>query len=370
MIKMREKNLLMALRLMEEFADKTALVSQKSPKRYLWTDAFGVCNYLGFYETLKDSRYLDLAIKLVDQVHETLGKYAEGEHTHKRLSALDEEEAGLHPTINGLRIGKPLPQRRENEPFDEALEWERDGQYFHYLTKWMRALCRVTQLSGDYRYNRWAMELAKTSFNKFSYIDPYSGQRRMYWKMSVDLQRPLVKSMGQHDALDGWIVFMQLQTTAKNDPLKKLNLSFEINELRKMALQSHLLTADPLGLGGLLCDTFFLAKQNMQKDPFFTKILFECIESLRAFKDTQNPICLKAQYRLAFRELGLSLGLKAVQNLQNDVSSAFAAYLPLADEIISFWSKKENRQNQTWIEHEDINTVSLATALAPEGYLG
>jgi hypothetical protein len=34
-----------------------------------------------------------------------------------------------------LRIGKQLAERRPGERFDERLEWERDGQYFHYLTR-------------------------------------------------------------------------------------------------------------------------------------------------------------------------------------------------------------------------------------------
>jgi hypothetical protein len=45
-----------------------------------------------------------------------------------------------HPTRGGLRIGKQLPERRPGEPYDPQVEWDRDGQYFHYLTKWMHAL--------------------------------------------------------------------------------------------------------------------------------------------------------------------------------------------------------------------------------------
>jgi len=52
------------------------------------------------------------------------------------------------PTIGGLRIGKHLPERRLDEPYDPVLEWEGDGQYY-YLTKWMLALCRVFQVTGD-----------------------------------------------------------------------------------------------------------------------------------------------------------------------------------------------------------------------------
>jgi len=34
------------------------------------------------------------------------------------------------PTRGGLRIGKDLPERGPRAPFDERLEWDRDGQYF------------------------------------------------------------------------------------------------------------------------------------------------------------------------------------------------------------------------------------------------
>jgi len=47
--------------------------------------------------------------------------------------------------LGGLRIGKPLPERGAGEPVDERLEWDRDGQYFHYLTKWMHALDQVAR---------------------------------------------------------------------------------------------------------------------------------------------------------------------------------------------------------------------------------
>jgi hypothetical protein len=36
-------------------------------------------------------------------------------------------EGEAHPTQGGLRIGKALPERRVDEPFDEQLEWERAG---------------------------------------------------------------------------------------------------------------------------------------------------------------------------------------------------------------------------------------------------
>ena len=72
-----------------------------------------------------------------------------------------------HPTKGGLRIGKPLTERQLGEPIDERLEWDRDGQYFHYLTKWMHALCRAAFVTGNSAYIEQALELAEAAFNGF-----------------------------------------------------------------------------------------------------------------------------------------------------------------------------------------------------------
>ncbi len=38
----------------------------------------------------------------------------------------------------------------------------------------------------------------------------------MYWKMSIDLTRPLVSSMGQHDPLDGFITYNEIKNGMKS----------------------------------------------------------------------------------------------------------------------------------------------------------
>ncbi len=142
----------------------------KAPRRrYLWTDAFAVCNFLGLYEETGDVKFKDLALQLVGQVHSTLGRYRQDDTRDGWISGLDEEEGRLHPTAGGLRIGKELKERKSTEPLDERLEWDRDGQYFHYLTKWMHALNRVTRVTGEFAYNRWAVELARISHARFVY---------------------------------------------------------------------------------------------------------------------------------------------------------------------------------------------------------
>ncbi len=203
------------IELMMHFAKRTGLFPvSASPKRYLWTDAFAVCNFLGLYTSTGNEEYRNLALQLVDQVHSVLGRHRDDDQRHGWISGLDEEAGRRHPTIGGLRIGKSLNERRPSEPYDERLEWDRDGQYYHYLTKWMHALNRASRVTGDRIYNQWAIELARAAHTAFTYISPVDGQRRMYWKMSIDLSRPLVPSMGQHDPVDGFITYHELQMCA------------------------------------------------------------------------------------------------------------------------------------------------------------
>ena len=201
---------------MLDFARLTGLEpADAHPRRYLWTDSFAVCTFLELYERTGDGIYPDLALRLVDQVHHTLGRHREDDPRKGWISGLREKEGELHPTSGGLRIGKRLNERKPGEAFDERLEWDQDGQYYHYLTKWMHALNRVSRVTGDPIYTGWAIELAKTAHARFTYPPSSGGRKRMYWKMSIDLTYPLVPSMGQHDPLDGFVTYCELQARAK-----------------------------------------------------------------------------------------------------------------------------------------------------------
>ena len=62
--------------IMLEFARLTGLSPASAhPRRYLWTDAFAVCNYLELYSQTNNKAHLDLALQLIDQVHHVLGKH-------------------------------------------------------------------------------------------------------------------------------------------------------------------------------------------------------------------------------------------------------------------------------------------------------
>jgi hypothetical protein len=375
---------------MIEFADLTGILSDnKVPRRYLWTDAFAVCNFLGLYRQTGDEQYKKLALHLVDQVHFILGRHRDDNTRTGWISGLGDQEGRLHPTRGGLRIGKEMNERGPGDPYDEQLEWSRDGQYYHYLTKWMHALNRVCRVTGDETYSRWAVELAKTAHAKFTYVPSSGHQKHMYWKMSTDLSHPLVASMGHHDPLDGFITYLQLQSTAEKDLYKsaQFDLSAEITDMANICEGKSWLTDDPLGIGELLSAAYKLAQlviiEGFDQGDLLDALLESSLIGLQSYAREGNTLKLPADYRLAFRELGLSIGLHAIEKLlelikqsshgfntrQQSRTESLIQYTPLCDIIEAFWLEPANRQSDTWREHRDINMVMLATSLAPDGYL-
>ncbi|MFC2073490.1 hypothetical protein ACFLRS_01395 [Campylobacterota bacterium] len=373
---------------MKHFASSTGLSDlSREPRRYLWTDAFAVCNYLELYRQTGSKEFLELALRLVTQVHQILGKHRNDSQFSGWLSGLNEEEAQQHPTQSGLRIGKKLNERQPDEPVDESLEWDQDGQYFHYLTKWMYALNCVSRVTGNSIYTLWAMELAKVAYHAFTYTPLSGGVKRMYWKMSIDLSRPLVSSMGHHDPLDGLITFQQLEATAKQFSLK-VSLKTEIENMAAMCKEKDWATEDALGIGGLLTDAYKLVQlidtHHIEETDRLESLLEDIEYSLQTYV-THNQLHLPSEYRLAFRELGLSIGLHTISRMQNRIEkhpshfnnadqlisilSGLSDFYPISKLIDDFWSEPKHRLAHSWLDHEDINTVMLATSLAPESYL-
>lgn len=364
-----------AVELMQRFAARTGVSAPSPPERYLWTDAFAVCTFLGLARTTGESRYTDLALRLVDQVHHVLGRHRADDRRAGWISGLDEAQGEAHPTAGGLRIGKPLAERAADEPLDERLEWERDGQYFHYLTKWMHALDLVARSTGQPRFNQWARELACAAHRAFAYVPRAGGRRRMYWKVSIDLSRPLVRSMGQHDPLDGLVTCLQLQAGAQPEP----GLDAAIADFTAMLEPRGLATADPLGIGGLLTDAYRLAQLEPQGGAHWALVELLLDAALVGLEDYRNQpdLHLPAARRLAFRELGLAIGLAALERDAwrqaprgaRDRIDLLVRHLPVRREIERFWLQPEHRVTEPWREHANINDVMLATSLRPEGYL-
>lgn len=372
-----------AAALMQAFAERTGLVGDVAPRRYLWTDAFAVCNFIALAEGDAQSPYAALAARLVEQVHAVLGQHRADDVRRGWISGLQDADGALHPTAGGLRIGKPLPERPAHAPLDSQREWDRDGQYFHYLTRWMHALDQFAHAFAHEDAARWADELAQAAYRGFVQHGADGRPARMAWKMSTDLTRPLVPSMGQHDPLDGLATSLQLQA---RHGAATAALDVQIRTYAALARLHDWRTEDPLGVGGLLSDACHLAQlRGMQplpglgsREDLLVRLLDAALEGVAAYA-RQQPLREPSARRLAFRELGLAIGLQGVPRISASLRDPDARLLaslaelagqqPLAQAIADTWRQPAHQQSQAWREHEDINAVMLATCLLPSGYL-
>jgi hypothetical protein len=122
----------------------------------------------------------------------------------------------------------------------------------------------------------------------------------------------------------------------------------------------------------------------MEENGLLQRLLDCALMGLESY-GTTNPGSPSAEYRLAFRELGLSIGLKAVGRLQDWIKQnpgslrqthsllsrikALMRFAPMGERIEKFWMDGINQKAPTWREHRGINEVMLATSLTPDGYL-
>ncbi|KAF3063646.1 putative l-ascorbic acid binding protein [Daldinia childiae] len=318
--------------------------------RYLWTDAFGVINFI----TLSHEKggihsqklYLELARRLADKVHSVLGRTRDG--TSRLRGATDEQ-----PLKGGLRIGKLNAEGPDG-----------DGQYHHYLTLWMFALNRLALATEEPHWNDLAVQLAKA-------IHPYfmterGGQESMVWKISTDMLRVLVNSKGNLDDVDGLVVYQLLQETAEHfnksnttDSLSSSTLDTEIEHYRRiMADHPKSLSGDPLDLGMSLWISHF------DKEAAWSSELSKqglTIARNRFLPAAQSPVSAdkKHSYRLAFREFGGCLGIKCY------VDDPAQPLHMAAEAVLDAWEGKV--LNAADEDLRPINLVMYAAALIPGG---
>ncbi|MGD2132291.1 MAG: hypothetical protein PVI23_05820 [Maricaulaceae bacterium] len=368
-----------AIRLMVDFVERTGVGAEAGQQRYLWTDAFALLNALELHRETGEDRWRDIAETLIADVHRTLGRHRPDDMRTGWLSGLGENEGARHPTRGGLRIGKPLPERGPDEPYDERLEWDRDGQYWHYLTKWMDALSRAAVLLDEPTYLTYAIELAEAAYPRFLQASPSGAPAGLAWKMSVDLSRPQVAATSRHDALDGYVTFRWLGRTGV-----AAGLAEEAAILCGLAEGGGWATSDPLGLGGLLLDACRLAMlpdRRVNDERLIGEILTGVDVGLTHFL-RQSTLQLPPGSRLGFRELGLAIGLQTLDaiaeaaaaspNLTRFVSTQLEELRgksSVSERITSFWSDPQHRNASSWMDHRDINDVMLAAALL-DAYVG
>ncbi len=359
-----------ARRLVDEYSGRTGLTGKEGDRsvRYLWTDALAVQSMFGLSHLTGSHHYLDRALELMGTVHYHLGRFQREDSRSGWISGLSEEEGAKHPATGGLRIGKRLPERSPGEPVDEHLEWERDGQYFHYLTRWATTLLQATEETGTRRYADWAGELIQAGSR---FIAGQGRNLRMYWKMSTDLSNPLVHSMGAHDPLDGLLCTLAVSSKMEEKPdwLDQVRRKFEI-----LCEGRDWYTSDPLGIGGLMLDTVRSAvlMESGLKVPrpvHPEKLFLTALESLGGYLQSNADMQHPAGSRLAFRECGMTLGYRVISGFSDLLkglqipSDELQAFRPMVETIEQFWMEPANRQVESWTAHRNINDITLAASL-------
>lgn len=370
-----KKELKTATELMDDFLTRTGIQGSGGDpgRRYLWTDAFAVQACFALYHLLDRREYFEYALKLIDQVHGVLGRHRKDDPRTGWISGLSGEEGKAHPTAGGLRIGKELPERPSEEPFNQQLEWERDGRYFHYLTRWFNALLQASEETNDKKYALWAAELIKAG-EKF--IRKHGQALHMVCKMNIDLSQPVVESMGAHDPLEGLVCAISAINAV---PREKSSLKPVKQDLKTICKGMSWITSDALGIGGLLINTARTAElklngaslpENIHPESLFT----DGMTGLKLFADETFRAEQPARFRLAFRECGLTLGFNALYEMKNRYNSLnmdlgkMDDFVSMADGIENFWINPSNRQSSSWRSHLDINTVTLASSLLAKDY--
>jgi hypothetical protein len=301
--------------------------------RYLWTDAFGVCNFITLYYETSEPRYLDFADALIEDVHQVLGR--ERDPPHRRLGKATDE----HPLLGGLRIGKIDP---ENMP-------DGDGQYFHYLTKWAYALNRMSISRSDPKYNRWAIELIKSIHPHFVSKPEGYPTPRMVWKISIDMKRAVVPSTGNLDPFDGYVTYRLVRDYEKTDALDA-----EIEDMKAMVMARYerYSSDDPLDLGEALWISHFFPDE-----PWAKTVAWSAITSLESLYTMGYFRPQNQHYRLAFREFGTTLGVQvhpmAVGWKKNDYERV--------NELHEFW----DQDSRLYARDKDITPVMYCSSLIP-----
>lgn len=312
-------------------------------RRYLWTDAFGLLNFVTLAQRYPANRrgiLLNAAKRLIDSVHATLGQ--------PRNSAfpMAVQADGPYP-FKGLRIGKE--KARSNS--DAGMEY--DGMYWHYLDKWFFALLRYYQVSGDHDALRDVIQLIKAVHPAFLQKSITEEVLGLHWKMNVDLTSisGLGNAYPNDDALSGYIVYSLIEHASLGKGFPGLEQEcLELGDAaRQYILSGVRIFPDPLGFGLWGWKSQWLGPEWSQP----------ILQRLRRMA----PIALDVEsgMRLPFRLYGALLGAQLVP----DKSLGLAE---MVERILNTTNIVEHELN-THVGgdegHSCINKVMLASALDP-----
>lgn len=275
-------------------------------RRYLWTDAFAVLNLVTDAARCGDegdeggrAAALEAALALVETTTRTLGSprapdlpMAPSEYPPFTLDPVVPQTPhranGRKPRWRGLRIGKRLAAKSSDPGM--AL----DGQYFHYVDKWLVALARLASElpEDDPRRVRVATEavhvvkdvhphfIEREPFSNGPSIDAFSADRDarqetrvgapigVRWKINADAS-PVVglpRARPSSDAISGSIAYGLVDRAARAAGVR-VPIEHERGEMRRIARAlSPGVSLDALGWGLQAWEAQWLARDDRDAD--------------------------------------------------------------------------------------------------------
>jgi hypothetical protein len=307
-------------------------------RRYLWTDAFGVLAYTSIAEMYemnhdkeKANMYRHACDKLIRTVHECLGT----PRSNTNKDDVMKIDNTCSPTGHvGLRIGK-IHSRKIT---DYGMEY--DGQYWHYIDKWLLALARAGHVKEG-------IDIAKSCFPAFFDVD--NGGIR--WKLSVDSTAPpsLRHAGPSDDTLVALIVFSILEANRVSDDDYTSNLRNEIKMLKDALIgYKPRVTDDPLGWGlEAMYDQYLMGEPR-----------------LKMLASIHRSALHPSHLSLPFRLYGAMIGAR--------VAGEKVAPKEKVDKLVEMSLEYENNamERDGNEEHSSINRVMLAMCLLCPGVLG
>ncbi len=292
----------------------------------MWTDAFGVCNFLGLYRRTGDGSWRRVGLASGRSGPLTCwGVIAAMTNGSGWISGLSEEEGKRHPAIGGLRIGKKINERK---------------------------LCGTLRRPGGMGSGRAVLSLfdemdacpqlrePEHGRSDLQSMGDRTGKKRpcrlclhpaIRFKTHVleNEHRSNPSPGGLHGTARsaGWVDYLQPAPDNRTGTFPETadpGLVSEIADMEALCSGQNWVTDDPLGIGGLLGDAYRIlqriTKGGFARTDLLTDLLESSLSGLDAFT-RGHLLRLPADYRLAFRELGMSIGLHAVERMEEWLGS-------------------------------------------------
>ena len=201
------------------------------------------------------------------------------------------------------------------------------------------ALNRFSIISGEIEYNDMAISMAESILAKFM-TGTSATRPRIFWKMSMDLSRPLVASEGNLDPIDGYLTYKLLRSThgvdssiiGKETVLLKKIVDSKVDDYD---------SSDALDIGMTLWTAhWFNPEEEWARR--LTRRALACLKVLIQNKRFDGSTAR----RLAFREFGTALGVNSVvmgktveEGLYREDELVDAEVRKLPDQICAAWEQ-------------------------------